>query len=1010
MKNYLRLTFAIFLLVSVSLSCVTKKKKSETSKLGKFYQNTTAYYNGYWNSNEILKESMKTLRLANIDDYNQILEIEDYVSVDNPKMVKADMDKILEKVTTVAQLHEASDWVDDCYVMMAKAQYLKQEYETAEETLEYFQEDFNPSNPYGRNYKSKKPTGKAAKKAREEEKKEKDEAKEKIRETELKERQEILKAREEKKKTIAKTKAEEKKERDQQREREKKEKEKQRKENAKNRKKGKSTVKPVVTPKKTDTPSEIKEEVKPVEIKPAPEPTKPAKSVEVSKEVTETPPKPKPAEEDKTAYSEGMLLLAKVYIKRENWFSSQMLLEKLESGAVSDEIKSDLPATFAHLYIKQKRYPEALLKLDEAIQAEDDKQLKARYAYIAGQLAQMENNSSAAMNYFAIAKKYAKIPKMEFMAELSVAKNGIISGTKSKESVISDLKNMLDEDKNADVKDQIYFTLAEIELSLGNTTEALTHFKNSISYNVTDQKLKSESYYKIANLYYNGEKYLEAANYYDSTLTLLQNNDQRYAQVQKYVSNLKDIATNIEIIRYQDTLLYFSTLSETEQKKVISAWLEKNKKQPEQIQSGGLVNKQLNSSFTTDFGNSTFFAYNRNTKATGKEDFDKTWGRRALEDNWRRQSKSSAGQADITENKVAESDGKEDKFNKEEYDKFLRELPSNPVKKQEANDKIMGAMFTLGKLFRDKIDNYSKSASTLEGMHARFGPTPYELDSYFYLYLDYTDLANAVKADEYKNKLIKKYPDSKYTSIISDPEYFTKNSSKTNKSEQAYKSIYTLFENGEYVKALEAIDQSTKGLGDENLYAAKMSLLKAMCIGGKDGKDAYIVALNEVIAGYPNTPEQIKAREIMRFLGGDKSAFANVQDVDKIYQRDENTTHYVAIVTYGLEESQHVNFKVAISEYTKKNFKTERLQFGDASLNIQDNSQIILVRKFDNEAKAMEYFNKAIKDEQEFTGNVKYTYDIFAISQPNYRKMLSERTATSYRYFFENNILNSKNK
>ena len=114
---------------------------------------------------------------------------------------------------------------------------------------------------------------------------------------------------------------------------------------------------------------------------------------------------------------------------------------------------------------------------------------------------------------------------------------------------------------------------------------------------------------------------------------------------------------------------------------------------------------------------------------------------------------------------MAEADGKEEKYNKEEFDKFLRELPSNPVKKQEANDKIMNAMFTLGKLFRDKIDNFSKSASTLEGMHNRFGPTPYELDSYFYLYLDYTDLANTSKADEYKNKLTKKYPDSKYAAI-----------------------------------------------------------------------------------------------------------------------------------------------------------------------------------------------------------------------------------------------------
>ena len=163
---------------------------------------------------------------------------------------------------------------------------------------------------------------------------------------------------------------------------------------------------------------------------------------------------------------------------------------------------------------------------------------------------------------------------------------------------------------------------------------------------------------------------------------------------------------------------------------------------------------------------------------------------------------------------------------------------------------------------------------------------------------------------------------------MSDPDYFNKSNKQSSKPEQYYKSIYGLYEKGEYVKALETIDQASKILGDENIYVAKMALLKAMCIGGKDGKDAYVQSLNEVIIGYPNTPEQIKAKEIMRFLGGDKGAFANVKDVDKIYQREENTIHYVVIVTYGLEEAQHVNFKVAVSEYTKKNFKSERLQFG----------------------------------------------------------------------------------
>lgn len=977
--------------LTASMACVTKKKRNETSKAGKFYHNTTAYYNGYWNSKEILKESLKTLRLANVDDYNKILEVEDFISIDNPKMVKADMDKIMDKVSTVAQLHEPSDWVDDCYVMLGKAQYFKQEYETAEETLEYFQEDFNPSNPYGRNYKSKKPTGKAAKKAKAAEKKEKD-----------KERKEKTKQREVVKAEKAKTQAQERKEKEKERERIKKEKEKERKEAAKNRKKGIKTTKP--TAPKAETPTNI--------VKPTTSVSKP----ETTQEDNSTKPVPpvKPAE-DKTAYSEGMLWLAKVYIKRENWFAAQMLLEKLANTTVNDDVKGELPATYANLFIKQKRYDEAIPKLEEAIIAESNKNLKARYAFIAGQISQLNNNFDAALNYFTTANKYASNPKMEFMSELAVAKNGIISGKRSKDAVIKDLKKLLDENKYVELKDQIYFTLAEIELSQNNEDVAIEYFKNSVANNISDQKLKAEAYYRIASLYYGNEKYLFASNYYDSTLTLLLSTDPRHSQVKKYVDNLKDIAANLSIIGYQDTLLYFASLEDGEKKKKIMDYLERNKKsqvEAPQAKDNQFANK-FNTTAAVDFGTSSFFAYNRTSKERGKEEFNKAWGRRSLEDDWRRSNKSSSSDGggrdgDTNQDKVSEADAKQEKISKEEYESFLREVPSNPVKKQEANDKIMTAMFTLGKLFRDKIENYIKSAETLEGMHKRYGPTPHELDSYFYLYLDYTDLANNAKANEYKNNIIKKYPDSRYASILTDPDYFAKTKSQVNKSEQYYKTVYALFEKGEYKKALDGINQAATVIGaDDNKYDAKLALLKAMCLGNIEGKDAYTKSLNEVITTYPNTPEQLKAKEIMRFLGGDKSAFANVQDVDKIFQRDEASIHYVTVITYDIEETQHVNFKVAISEYNKKNFKNERLQYGDATLNIQDNAQIILIRKFDNEAKATEYYKKVLRDREEFTGGVEYTYDILPISQANYRKMVSERSAVSYRTYFENIILPS---
>ena len=88
---------------------------------------------------------------------------------------------------------------------------------------------------------------------------------------------------------------------------------------------------------------------------------------------------------------------------------------------------------------------------------------------------------------------------------------------------------------------------------------------------------------------------------------------------------------------------------------------------------------------------------------------------------------------------------------------------------QEVNDKIMLSMFTLGKLFRDKIENFVKSAETLEKMHTRYGPTPYELDSYFYLYLDYMDLSNGSKMQEYKekcSKILKKSDKQKIKEMI----------------------------------------------------------------------------------------------------------------------------------------------------------------------------------------------------------------------------------------------------
>ena len=219
-----RISFILLAVMAIMISsCATKKRKDEVSGFKKFYHTFTSKYNGYFNANELMEESFATLETSRQDNYNQILPIYAYTDVDNPKMVASQLDLAIEKVIRVATIHELGEYVDDCYVLMGKAQYLKQDYETAQETFEFFQEEFNPANPYGSNYKKKKKSIKQKKRDRDiekenqkelkkKEKEEKEEQREKDRKEKEKLKKEAKKAKEEGRKKRKKEKKEEEKE------------------------------------------------------------------------------------------------------------------------------------------------------------------------------------------------------------------------------------------------------------------------------------------------------------------------------------------------------------------------------------------------------------------------------------------------------------------------------------------------------------------------------------------------------------------------------------------------------------------------------------------------------------------------------------------------------------------------------------------------------------------------------------------------------------------------------
>ena len=136
-----KILWSMFVLLVIS-ACSTTKSKSDQSGFSKFWHDTNAKFNGYFNANELLIASIDELNAQHQDNYNELLPVYEYRAAPNPEAVNASLDEAIKKVSIVATIHDQSMWVDDCYLLIGKSEYLKQDFESAENALEFFMDEF----------------------------------------------------------------------------------------------------------------------------------------------------------------------------------------------------------------------------------------------------------------------------------------------------------------------------------------------------------------------------------------------------------------------------------------------------------------------------------------------------------------------------------------------------------------------------------------------------------------------------------------------------------------------------------------------------------------------------------------------------------------------------------------------------------------------------------------------------------------------------------------------------
>jgi len=522
------------------------------------------------------------------------------------------------------------------------------------------------------------------------------------------------------------------------------------------------------------------------------------------------------------------------------------------------QIIADAYASKLQYDIDVQNYDEGEQMAKQAIHCSRDKKQRQRWTFIIAQLQELNNKpQDAYKNYSRIVNSNATF-EMAFNASLNrirIAENQ----NGAKVDRIQVLQNLLKNENNKDFTDQIYYQIAELQYADKKVDDAVKNYRQSVRHSRKNRNQKGLSYLRLADIFFKGgTDYVTAKKYYDSTLMNLSQSYPGYQVIKKKSDNLQLLADRFNIIAREDTLQMLAKLDEKTRATKIDAMVnaETLRQQSLQADNSAFINSPQSIMGGSTAG-SSFYFYNANAVSQGYNDFKRRWGNRKLEDNWRRSQRASS---DVTANsaQVVDPDAPADQAAKGknavtagDYRKqLMQNLPLTPDLLAKSNQRIYNAYFDVANFYRDILGDKKEAIATYELLLNRFPDSPDKPALYYNLYRLYAD-DNVAKSDEYKNLLLKNYPDTPFAQIIIDPAYSQKLNDADAELTGLYNNVYDAYAKQDYKNAITLTDQLQKQKPD-NKWSSQTAYLRAISAGHLEKFDPFKADLQQIIANYPN--------------------------------------------------------------------------------------------------------------------------------------------------------------
>jgi len=722
----------------------------------------------------------------------------------------------------------------------------------------------------------------------------------------------------------------------------------------------------------------------------------------------------------------GMLWMIRTNNEIGSLSLSELTIDELRNAKDFPTDKSyqkQLAMATADFHIKRNDYSPAIKQLTKAIGLTKNKKEKARSLFVLAQLYESTGDTKKAAQFYAMVPGYHPNYEMVFNAQIKRATLIDINNVVDLKTVKKQLLKMLKDAKNIEYKDQIYYTLANISHKENDIPQTISYLNNSVRTSVSNNTQKALSYLKRADIHFEKLDYTKAQADYDSTMSFLPKDFPNYTSIDSKRKNLTVLVTNLRTIALEDSLQRLAKMNETDRNNYIDKLIakteeEEQKKEEEkqneltQLQNQQTANPQQNNTTGT---NSSWYFYNQTTVSFGVAEFNKRWGIRKLEDNWRRSEKDQVLVANTADNDDDDDDiidsaavatnganAKKNKNNKKDRAYYLKSIPLTAEAIDKSNTKIVDAYYNAATIYKEQLQNNKKAIETFEELNSRFPDNKHQLSAYYQLYRTFLTMNNTAKAEHYKTLILTNYANTEFAKIIKNPDYAKDIAATKSEVENFYTATYQLYIDGNYAQALSNCQKADSSYSKSALMP-QFAFIKALCIGRTQDINSFESALTQITIKYPKEPVKEKAQEMLELIKKQKNPetaiLTDTSQIAKYEFKQDGEYYWVAVIENGKGDIN--KFKIALSDINSQTFSIDQLSI--TSMFLDATHQMVTVKQFNGKNKAMDYFTFMKSNQFAYTDLVSGTYKTFIISAENYSIFYKSKNIEAYDQFFTQN-------